>query len=507
MIQPSIISDLGLTPSEGQWVVNSFFLAMAIFAAPGGRLGDFYGHRRVLLIALGIFAAGSLSAAVSQGFVWLVVSIGIAGMGASTLYPSSAAMIANRVPQEHRGDALGKYSAIGVTVLVIGPVLAGLMTEAFSWRAMFALQVLVALGLAALGWLRVENRPAAPPERFDTTGFCVLAAGLIALLVSLMQALTWGWDSPATIALFAVGLAVLGGFVALELRRSHPLLDVSLLGRRRMRGIVLAMFAAQFTVNGYFIYIATYLQHVLGYGALLAAVAMLPAMLIAPLLNIVTGRVTDRIGPRTPAILGFSGAAVAYAWIAITLDDDSYVALLPGLLLLSLTNAPMFTSLLTGLSNAVSASERGDANALVLTVRWIGAATGTALLGVVVHSGLSAGQLPGASAYSDAFWIEAAVVALGRWPAWCCCASRARPSGTRTTSPGRISSWRTAGAALPRAAAPPCQDPARPGCRAAVPPAWSAPRAGSAPRSRGRRRRAECRSESPSTRSSSRRSR
>ncbi len=296
---------------------------------------------------------------------------------------------------------------------MIGPVLAGLMTEAFSWRAMFALQMLVAIGLVALGWLRVDNRPAPPPERFDSTGFCVLAAGLIALLVSLMQALTWGWDSPATIALFAAGLAVLGSFGAIELRRSHPLLDVSLLGRRRMRGIALAMFAAQFTVNGYFIYMATYLQHVLGHGALLAAVAMLPAMLIAPLMNIVTGRVTDRIGPRTPAILGFTGTAVAYAWIAITLDDDSYLALLPGLLLLSVTNAPMFTSLLTGLSNAVSASERGDANALVLTVRWVGAATGTAVLGVAVQNGVSAGQLPGASAYSDAFWIEAAVVALG----------------------------------------------------------------------------------------------
>ena len=413
VIQPSIISDLGLTPSEGQWVVNSFFLAMAIFAAPGGRLGDFYGHRQVLLIALAIFAAGSLSATVSQGFVWLVVSIGIAGMGASTLYPSSAALIANRVPQEHRGDALGKYSAIGATVLVIGPVLAGLMTEAFSWRAMFALQMAIALGLAALGFLRVDNRPAAPPERFDATGFCVLAVGLVALLVSLMQALTWGWDSPPTIALFAVGLAVLAAFAALELRRDHPLLDVSLLGRRTMRGIVLAMFAAQFTINGYFIYIATYLQHVLGYGALLAAVAMVPAMLLAPLFNIITGRVTDRIGPRTPAIIGFGGAAIAYAWIALNVDQDSYLALLPSFLLLSVTSAPMFTSLLTGLANAVSASERGDANALVLTVRWIGAATGTAVLGVVVQNGVSAGQLPGASAYASAFWIEAAVVALG----------------------------------------------------------------------------------------------
>ena len=173
------------------------------------------------------------------------------------------------------------------------------------------------------------------------------------------------------------------------------------------------MFAAQFTVNGYFIYIATYFQHVLDYGALLAAVAMVPAMLIAPLMNIVAGRVTDRIGPRSPAIVGFSGSALAYAWIALWADGDSYLALLPGLLLLSLTNAPMFTSLLTGLANAVSASERGDANALVLTVRWIGAATGTMVLGVVVYGGVSAGAQPGVSAYADAFWVEAAMALLG----------------------------------------------------------------------------------------------
>ena len=105
VMQPTIERDLGLSDSEAQWVVNSFFLTLALFAAPGGRLGDYYGHRRVLLVALSIFAIGSLSAAVSQGFVWLIVSIAVAGMGASTLYPSSAAMIANRVPLESRGDA------------------------------------------------------------------------------------------------------------------------------------------------------------------------------------------------------------------------------------------------------------------------------------------------------------------------------------------------------------------------------------------------------------------
>ena len=415
VIQPTIATELDLTASEAQWVVNSFFLTLALFAAPGGRLGDYYGHRQVLLVALSIFALGSLSAAVSQGFVWLVVSIAVAGMGASTLYPSSAAMIANRVSLEHRGDALGKYSAIGVTVFVIGPLMAGLLTEAISWRALFGLQVAVGLGLVLLGWRKVENQQVGEPERFDARGLAVLLVGLTALLVALMQALSWGWDSPATISLFLAGLAVLGIFAVLELRTAHPLLDVGLLRRRVLVGIVIAMFTAQFVLNGFVIYIATYFQHVLDYGPLLASVAMVPSMLLGPVFNILVGRVTDRVGPRRPAIVGYLLAAASFAWIAAFIDRDSYWVLLPGLVALSISVAPMFTSLLTGLSNAVSAEERGDANALVLTVRWIGAAAGTMVLGVVIHTaaGGGAAPMPTASPYETAFTVEACVALLG----------------------------------------------------------------------------------------------
>jgi MFS family permease len=413
VIQPTIAADLGLSTSEAQWVVNAFFLTLALFAAPGGRLGDYYGHREVLLFALAIFALGSLSAAVSRGFVWLILSIGVAGMGASTLYPSSAAMIANRVPEEHRGDALGKYSAIGVSVFVIGPVMAGLLTEAISWRALFGLEVLVGAGLALLGWLKVDNRPVGEPEPFDSGGLAVLMVGLTALLVALMQALTWGWDSGPTLTLFGVGLALLGAFGSLELRKRYPLLDIGLLRRRFLRGIVLAMFTAQFVVTGYIVYIATYFQHVLGYGPLLAALAIVPSMLAEPLFNILAGRATDRVGARTPAILGYLATAVALGWIAFFADDDSYALLLPGLLILSTSIAPMFTSLLTGLANAVDAGERGDANALVLTVRWIGAAAGTMVLGVVIHSGNGGEAIPSASPYKTAFAILAAAALAG----------------------------------------------------------------------------------------------
>lgn len=415
VVQPTIASELGLTASEAQWVVNAFFLAMALFAAPGGRIGDYRGHRQVLLVALAVFSLGSLSAAVSQGFVWLILSIAVAGTGASTLYPSSAAMIANRVPEDRRGRALGAYSAIGTTVFVLGPLLAGFCTGAIGWRAVFALQAVVGVGLAVLGLLRVDNRPAGEPERFDGRGFGVLLVGLTALLVALMQALVWGWDSPATIALFLAGLATLGGFAALELRTAQPLLDVGLLRRRVLAGIVLAMFAAQFVLNGFVIYSATYFQHVLGYGPLLASVAMAPSMLLGPAFNFLAGRVTDRVGPRPPALFGYLLAAACFAWIALEIDTDSgsYWPLLPGLLALSVGLAPMFTSLLTGLSNEVSAAERGDANALVLTIRWIGAAAGTMVLGVVVHSAAGDNGIPGASAYAAAFGLAAAVCLAG----------------------------------------------------------------------------------------------
>jgi MFS family permease len=413
VMQPTIEGDLGLSDSEAQWVVNSFFLTLALFAAPGGRLGDYYGHRRVLLVALPIFALGSLSAAVSQGFVWLIASIAVAGIGASTLYPSSAAMIANRVPLESRGAAIGLYSAIGATVFVAGPLMAGLLTEAVDWRAMFALQLVVGLTVAAIGWLKVDNRPVGEPQPFDVTGLVVLMVGLAAVLVAMMQALAWGWDSAATVALFAAGAAVLGCFALFELRAAHPLLDLGLLGRRVIVGIVVSMFAAQFILNGFIVYIATYFQHVLGYGALRASLAMLPALVGVPYFCFAAGRWTDRFGARRPALGGFAASTAAFAWIALFVDQASYLLLLPALAVLSISLSPMFTSLLTGLSNAVSAEERGDANALVLTVRWVGAAAGTMVLGVVIRTASGGAESAGASAYSAAFAVETGVVLLG----------------------------------------------------------------------------------------------
>jgi predicted MFS family arabinose efflux permease len=212
---------------------------------------------------------------------------------------------------------------------------------------------------------------------------------------------------------WSTGMAILLGFVLFESRREDPLLDVNLLRRRVIAGIVIAMFCAQFLLTGFFIYIATYFQHILGFGPLETAAAILPAALIAPYAALVIGRITDRLGARRPAIFGYGIAAVALIWLALFVGEDEYWLLVPGLFMLSLATAPMFTALLTALSNAVDADERGDANALVLTIRWIGAAAGTMVLGVVIHSTETGAGIPTDSGYSTAFLVAAGAALVG----------------------------------------------------------------------------------------------
>ena len=154
------------------------------------------------------------------------------------------------------------------------------------------------------------------------------------------------------------------------------------------------MFAAQMIITSFIIYMATFFQHVLGYGPLLASLALAPAVVTQPVFSVLAGRLTDRIGARAPGPLRLPARRRRSRLDRRSSSTTTATrCCCRACSLLGPSIAPMFTSLLTDLSNEVAAEERGDANALVLTVRWIGAAAGTMVLGVVIHSG--EGPVPG----------------------------------------------------------------------------------------------------------------
>ncbi len=264
--------------------------------------------------------------------------------------------------------------------------MAGLLTEAIDWRAIFAFDAAVRRrpGRGRPG--AVDNRPVGEPEPFDYRGLAVLHGRPLRAAGGADAGAHLGLGrAPPRCCSSPPARVTLAGFVRLELRTEYPLLDVGLL--RPPRPTPASSWRcsrAQVVVTGFIIYGATYFQHVLGLGPLLASLALASSMFAEPLFNILAGRVTDRSALVSRPSSATCSPPRPFAWIAAFADNDSYLLLLPGLLVLNASIAPMFTSLLTGLSNAVSAEERGDANALVLTVRWIGAAAGTMVLGVVI---------------------------------------------------------------------------------------------------------------------------
>lgn len=193
--------------------------------------------------------------------------------------------------------------------------MAGLLTEAVSWRALFGLQVLVGAGLVLLGWRKVDNQAVGEPESFDTTGLVVLMVGLTALLVSLMQALTWGWDSAATLSLFGVGLAVLAAFAGFELRRAHPLLDVGLPRKRTCAASSWRCSPRSSSST------ATSSTSPPTSSTCLATVRCWPRWRSSPRCSPSPSSTSspaappDRIGARTPALFGYLLTAVCMGWI------------------------------------------------------------------------------------------------------------------------------------------------------------------------------------------------
>src|SRR4051794_9022886 len=382
---PSIQRSFDASLSSLEWTINAYTLSFAVLLVTGGRLGDIFGRRKVFLIGVVIFGASSatIGLAPSEGF--LVVSRAIQGVGAALMMPATLSIISNAFPPAERGKAIGTWAGVSAIALALGPLVGGWLTEDVTWRAIFFINVPVAvIAVAVTLFAAHESRDETASRQVDVPGIATLTIGLTALILALVEGNAWGWGSPRIIALLAAAVIGLGAFVQIERTSPAPIVDFSFFRSRSFLGANLVAFSISFGMLAVFFFLALYMQNILGYSPLQTGARFLPTTLLVMVCGPLAGRLADRIGPRIPLVIGLACVTISLAWQSRITVDTSFAYLLPAFMILGVGMGFSMSPMSTAAMNAVDRTKAGVASGTLSMTRMVGGTFGVAALGALV---------------------------------------------------------------------------------------------------------------------------
>jgi EmrB/QacA subfamily drug resistance transporter len=383
---PSIARDTHASQTQLSWVIDAYALVFAALLLLGGAIGDRYGRRRALLAGLAIFGAGSLAAMAVNDADLLVAMRGVLGLGAALVMPATLSTITSTFASEQRARAVGVWAGVAGGSAILGLLTSGLLLEQWSWRSVFALNVVLALAAIA-GTLRVVPESAdEDAPRLDLIGALITVVGLGALVYSIIEAPNSGWVSARTLIGIAAGLVVLAGFVAWELSRPNPLLDPRLFRHPAFAAGTLSITLQFFAFFGFVFLVLQYLQLVRGDSPLVAALSLIPMALAMMPSARLAPRLAARAGNRRVCLAGLVLLTGALLVLAQLDTDSSYWLLLCGLLPLGAGMGLAMTPATTAVTDALPSSKQGIGSAMNDLSRELGGALGIAVIGSVLQS-------------------------------------------------------------------------------------------------------------------------
>ncbi len=399
---PSLTRELGASTRDLQWIVDAYNLAFAALVLAAGSLGDRFGRRPALLIGLLGFALASAIGALCTSPGELIAARFAMGTFAALIFPTTLSVITNTfADRTERAKAVGVWGAVTGLGVAVGPVTGGLLLAHFSWPSVFLALVPVAL-LASIAVWRVvpESRdPSTPP--LDWAGLVTATVAISALVYTIIEAPGRGWSSAPTLAGFAVALGVGITFVRIELRRRHPMLDVSLFRERAFSAASGSVTVAFFALFGFIFLITQYMQFIRGYGTLSTGARILPVALSIGAASVIGANLATRVGTRRIVAIGLTLLGGSFLWISQIGQAIPYSVVIVQMVMmgtgLGLTTAPATESILSVLPPA----KAGVGSAVNDATREVGGTLGVAIIGSVyttlyasglLHSG--AGHLP-----------------------------------------------------------------------------------------------------------------
>jgi EmrB/QacA subfamily drug resistance transporter len=414
-VLPTIQHELHTTQNTVTWVLTAFLLSASIFTPILGRVGDMVGKERMLVVTLAALAAGSVVAGLAHSITVLIIARAIQGIGGAVL-PLSFGIVRDEFPTVKVAGAVGIIAAMAAVGGGAGIVLAGPIVSNLNYHWLFWIPMVIAAIATLCAWLFVPESPVRTPGRISWLAAVLLSAWLVALLLGVSEAPTWGWGSPKVLGLIGAAAVLAVAWVTVELRATEPLVDMHMMRRRAVwtNNLVAFMFGiGMYSVIGFLPeFVQTPKSTGYGFGASIiqSGLFLLPLTVTMFIFGLLSGRIAATIGSKAAVIIGSIASTAAYLVLAFAHSEAWEIYLASTLLGVGLGLA--FSAMSNLIVQAVPPAQTGVASGMNANIRTIGGAIGAAIMSSIVASEILRDGYPAGSDYTKGFFFLAVMTVI-----------------------------------------------------------------------------------------------
>jgi len=414
-ILPTIQHDLHTSQSTVTWVLTAYLLSASIFTPILGRVGDMVGKERMLVVTLGALALGSVMAGLAHSIGLLIVARAIQGIGGAVL-PLSFGIIRDEFPATKVATGVGIVAAMAAVGGGAGIVLAGPIVSHLNYHWLFWIPLIITAIAAVCAQLFVPESPVRTPGRISWLAAVLLSGWLVALLLGVSQAPTWGWGSSKVIGLIVLAVVIGVAWVIVELRSKQPLIDMEMMRVPAVWTNNLVAFLFGIGMYSVMAFLPEFLQTPksagYGFGASIiqSGLFLMPLTVTMFFFGLLSGRIAAAVGSKSAVIMGSIASCGAYLILAFAHEQAWEIYAASTLLGVGLGLA--FSAMSNLIVQAVPPAQTGVASGMNANIRTIGGAIGAAVMSSIVTSQLLANGLPAASGYTTGFAFLAAMTVV-----------------------------------------------------------------------------------------------